>query len=132
MLDPINKIYKIDNKLWVGSPEDNGNILCTPTRDISDLFDLPNSFVYEDDDSQYYSLDTVEKLMEVNVIAIGYTLIKITDFMSTTYYYVKTDSILSFIENKLKDCKDIKDYARIYRKYGKLLLAILDEEKKNG
>ena len=132
MLDPINKIYKIDNRLGVGSPEDNGNICCTPTRDISDLFDLPNSFVYEDNDSEYYTLDTVEKLMEASVIAIGYTLIKITNFMSTTYYYVKVDSILKFIENKLKDCKDIKDYARIYRRYGKILLAILDEEKKNG
>lgn len=125
MTKAINKIYQIDGKLWVGSPNDKGVIECHPTRDISDLYYLPNSFVYEDDDSEWYDLDTVEKIMEATVIAIDYTCIQLSNGFSTTYLYVKADSILKFIEDKLNDCKTIEDYYKVIKKYNQLLLAIM-------
>ncbi len=132
MLNAVNKIWEIDNRLWVGSPNDKNVIECHPTRDISEQYHLPNSFIYEDDDSEWYDLDTIEKLKEARVIAIGYTCIPITDGFSTTYLYVKAEAVLNFIEGKLQDCKDLDQYYKVFDLYGDLLKAIKQKEKSNA
>lgn len=132
MLNEINKIWEIDNRLWVGSPNQNNIIECHPTQDISEHYHLPNSFIYEDDDSEWYDLDTIEKISAAKVIAIGYTCVPVTDGWATTYLYIKADAVLKFIENKLKDCKNIDEYHKVFDIYGDLLLAIKAKEKENG
>ena len=127
-----NKVYEIDGQLFIGCPNDRGEIECHITRDISEEYHLPNSFVYEDNDAEWRTLETVQDIMNTKVIAIGYTCIRISNGFSEHYLYVKVDAVLKYFENKLGNCKVLEDYYKFFSTYKDLFLALGRKENSDG
>lgn len=117
----MKNIYKSEDKLWIGFQDENKDIILHPTKDISEDYGFPRSFIYEDDNSEHRIINNLKEMEKLEWFSLGYTTIKIDDI---TYLHIKEDKVISFLEDKFTSCKKFDEVKNFIKKYGKITLAL--------